>query len=201
MFICFIGTAYNRVQQLHLTISHVLTLLPEHAQQLHQAYALWTGSSVSPVFIPLCSYCALQCILSLQLWNLLLRRCIHQQKYVLSFPFLPIFLYPGFHEFCWHALGLPQVFPQSCPVRTSRSACSKHEGWQSELTQWLDELSGVRPPFMGARKHCSLHVILDEAWETNSWSSLNSSTSCWTFVCSDSLSLLLSLIGHGSEGH
>lgn len=176
----------------------------EHAQQLHQACSLWTGSCVSPVFIPLCSYGALQCILSLQLWNLLLRRCIHQHKYVVAFPFLPISLYAGFHEFCWHALGLPQVSPQSCAIRTSQSSCSKHEDWQSKLAPQLGELSGVRPPFMGARKHCNLHVILDEAWETNSRWSLSSPTSCWTLsavTLQHSLSLLLSLFGHGSGDH
>lgn len=43
-----------------------------------------------PVFIPLCSRCALQLILSLQLWNLLLRRCVHQRKWS-----------PSSHTSCW----------------------------------------------------------------------------------------------------
>lgn len=136
----------NTVASNSLTLAYPPTR--EHAQWLHQTCLLWTENCL-PVFISLCSHCALQCILSLQLWNLLLHRCIHQHKYILAFPFLPVFLHPGFHEFCWRALGLPHVSPQSCPVRTVYSSCSKQEDELSEQATCVGELPGVRLPSMG----------------------------------------------------
>lgn len=106
----------------------------KHAQRLQWAFSLRAGT-FSPLSLFLCAHSMqFQCTLSLQLWNPFLRRHIHRHKYIFVFHFLPIFLYAGFSEICWLALGLPQVSPPPCPIRASQSSRSRHKtDWQSKL--------------------------------------------------------------------
>lgn len=168
------------------------TLLAEGRHRSWSKLAPYGQRAVSPLDAFLCAF---QCILSPQLWDLLLCTCTH--KYVLAFPFLPIILSPGFHEFCWHTLCLPQVSPTLVPLQQTPAlaeCADTRAGWHF----WNQS------PFLGARKLCSLGVILDETWETNSQWSLSSPSSPWTLptvTLQHSLSLLPFLLWHGSGSH